>query len=416
MNQQLDCTENSVALQELNDKSDTMDNEIKTAINAVLDADKAVNDTPKGGGFLFPDIAHWHKPVDGGALLDDIVYTIKRFVVCSNETAITAALWTVMTWFIDVIQVAPLAMITAPEKRCGKTRLLEIFEKLCYRPLMVSSITAAAIFRTIEAYQPTLLIDETDAFLKNNEEARGIINSGHTRDGAYVIRAVRGAGDNFVPQRFSTWGAKALSGINNQELADTITDRSVILKLRRKLKTEKVEHLRRVVQNEPTLFSDMTSKLARFAADNRETVRRARPEIPESLNDRAKDNWESLLAIADIAGGDWPKLAREAALKISEAADDTESIGNELLRDVKEVFEKKAASKISLSELHRELIRDTEKRWEAYNGGTVMSKYQLSNKLRTYGLESKPTDYHGKTARCYHIEELQKVFDRYVSP
>jgi putative DNA primase/helicase len=139
-----------------------------------------------------------------------------------------------MTWFIDVIQVAPLAVITAPEKRCGKSLLLSLFGQLVARPITASNISPAALFRSIDAWNPTLLIDEADAFMKDNEELRGLLNSGHTRDSAYVIRIV---GEKFTPTKFNTWGAKALAGIGH--VADTLMDRAVILELRRKLPHEK---------------------------------------------------------------------------------------------------------------------------------------------------------------------------------
>jgi putative DNA primase/helicase len=115
-----------------------------------------------------------------------------------------------MTWFVDVIQVAPLAIITAPEKRCGKSLLLSTLGRLVRRAIEASNISPSALFRSIEKWQPTLLIDEADSFMKDNEELRGILNSGHTRAGSFVIRSV---GDDHVPTRFSTWGCKVISGI-----------------------------------------------------------------------------------------------------------------------------------------------------------------------------------------------------------
>src|ERR1700686_1521123 len=214
-----------------------------------------------------------------------------------------------MTWFIDVVQVAPLAIITAPEKRCGKSQLLFLLGRLSARAITTSSISPAALYRTIDAWCPTLLIDEADAFMKDNEELRGLLNSGHTRESAYVIRTV---GDNFTPTKFNTWGAKALAGIGH--VADTLMDRAVILELRRKLPHEEVARIRHA---EPGLFDALRSKLARFAEDCRDQVRQARPPLPHSLNDREQDNWEPLLAIAMAAGDEWLLLGTAAAFKLS---------------------------------------------------------------------------------------------------
>src|SRR5260221_610896 len=83
-----------------------------------------------------------------------------------------------------------LLIINSPEKGCGKTTVLDVVGRTCSRPLFTSNITPAALFRVVEAVQPTLLIDEADSFAAENEELRGVINSGHTRSGAFVIRTV----------------------------------------------------------------------------------------------------------------------------------------------------------------------------------------------------------------------------------
>lgn len=278
----------------------------------------------------YPVIEPWPDPIDPAQLLSDIAAVIRRFIVCDKEIAHAAALWVAMTWFIDVIHVAPLAVITAPEKRCGKSLLLSQLGRLSARAITACSITPAALFRTIDAWCPTLLIDEADAFIKDNEELRGLLNSGHTRESAYVIRT---QGDNFTPTKFNTWGAKALAGIG--QLSDTLMDRAVVLELRRKLPYEEVERIR---DAEPDLFDVLCSKLARFAEDYRDQVRKARPPLPQSLNDRAQDNWEPLLAIAMTAGSDWFKIGCTAALKLSGGENESQTTGIELLSDIREIF------------------------------------------------------------------------------
>lgn len=181
-----------------------------------------------------------------------------------------------------------------PEKRCGKTVLLGVLARLSCRPLAVSNIAPAALFRALQLWQPTLLIDEVDAFLAEHEEARGILNAGFTRDTAFVIRCV---GDDHTPTRFNVWGAKALCGIG--KIADTLADRSIPLRLRRKMTGERTVKIRHA---DPGAFAELVGKLARFALDNRDAVRFARPAEIEGLNDRANDCWEPLLAVAEVAG------------------------------------------------------------------------------------------------------------------
>ena len=360
----------------------------------------------ESSGSDFEEVEPWPDPVDGAALLTTIATTIRRFIICEPHTAQSVALWVAMTWFIEVIQVAPLAVITAPEKRCGKSMLLFLIGRLVPRPLMSSSISPSALFRSIDAWQPTLLIDEVDACLKDNEELRGLINCGHTRDSAFTIRCV---GDDHTPKRFNVWGAKALSGIGH--VADTLMDRSIILELRRKLSHESVDRIRHA---EPGLFIELCQKLARFADDNSERVRLARPDLPPSLNDRAQDNWEPLLAIATVAGGDWFKIGTAAALKLSGAESLSLSIGTELLADIQEIFEHKKVDRISTAELIKELIADDEKPWNTYNKGFQIKPRQIAAKLKGYGIHSKTIRIGFETAKGYEKDQLAEAFSRYI--
>jgi putative DNA primase/helicase len=371
--------------------------------------DTAVKDARKGSdnnGLPFIEVEPWPEPVDPAKLLTDIATTIRCFIVCCEEVSHAVTLWIAMTWFIDVIQVAPMAVITSPEKRCGKTQLLSLLGRLSARAITASSISPAALFRTIEAWNPTLLIDEADSFIKDNEELRGLLNSGHTRDSAYVIRTV---GDNFTPTKFNTWGAKALAGIGH--VADTIMDRAIILELRRKLSHEKVERIR---QAEPSLFDDLRAKLARFADDYSEQVRLARPQLPHSLNDRAQDNWEPLLAIAMTAGNEWLEIGTTTALKLSGSESSSQTIGTELLSDIQEIFEEKQIDRISTVEFIKALCADDEKPWSTYNRGLPIKPRQLSKKLKEYDIQSKTVRIGLDTAKGYEKSQFEDAFFRYI--
>jgi putative DNA primase/helicase len=380
-----------------------------SALDKEVEAVRKGKQSDSGGITMFPTVELWPHPVDGALLLHELVKTIRQFIICNKETATATALWCAFTWVVDSVQVAPLAVITAPEKRCGKSQLLNLIGKLACRPLVASNISPSATFRVIEAYHPTLLIDEADTFFKDNEELRGVINSGHTRQSAYVIRNV---GDNHEPTQFSTWGAKAISGIG--ALSDTLMDRAIILTLRRKLSGETVQRLRHA---DAGLFETLASKLARFADDNGAKIALARPVLPDALNDRAQDNWEPLLAIADCVGGGWPKIARDAALILSGAEQESVSLSAELLADIREVFDSKKVSHFSSADLIKELCEDDEKSWATYNRGQPIKPRQLAKRLAEYGIASKTIRVSSySTPKGYELSQFEDAFTRYLSP
>ncbi|MES2818721.1 MAG: DUF3631 domain-containing protein [Pseudomonadota bacterium] len=348
---------------------------------AELDKLTAAAPPAPDSGAPFAAVIPWPVPVDGAALLQAVTVLIRRHVVAEPATINAAALWVVFTWFIDVVDVAPIANVTAPEKRCGKTILLGVMARLVCRPLAVSNIATAALFRALQLWAPSLLIDEVDAFLSAHEDARGILNAGFTRDAAYVIRCV---GEEHTPTCFNVWGAKALCGIG--KIADTLADRSIVLRLRRKLPGERTVKLRHA---DPQAFAEVAAQLARFALDNREPIRGARPAEIEGLSDRANDCWEPLLAIAELAGGAWPRLARVAAVALHGLEEDAPSIGAELLADIKAVFETKRSSRLFSVDLLAALAADEESPWATWNRGKPMTVRQLAAKLGGYGIRSK---------------------------
>jgi len=137
------------------------------------------------------------------------------------------------------MEIAPTANVTVP-KNAAVTILLRVLYKLGCHPLQAFNISAAALFRTTEKWKTTQLIDEGVTFLSENEDLRGVLNAGFTRDNAFVIRRV---GDDNEPAWFYALGAKALSGIG--KLTATLEDRSIPLRLRRKLQGEYTTKIRR---------------------------------------------------------------------------------------------------------------------------------------------------------------------------
>jgi putative DNA primase/helicase len=351
----------------------------------------------------------WSEPVVLSQVLNEIESTIHRFIACVPETAQATALWIALTWVIDAVHVVPIAVITAPEKRCGKTQLLTLIGKLVPNPLASSNITASAMFRVIERDHPTLLIDEADTFLKD-ENTRGILNAGHSRENAFVYRSDP---KTFEPRRFDVFGAKAIAGIGR--LAETLMDRSILLVLRRKLPTETVERLRHVEEH----FQNLKARLARFAEDYFEAIESARPNLPDELNDRAQDNWEPLLAIADLAGEGWSEKARKAALKISGTEESVESTNTQLLTDIREIFESKGIDRLATYELLGYLCADEEKPWVTYNRGRQISARQIAERLKSFGISSrniriKNKSIVGVVLRGYYLSQFQDAFARYL--
>jgi hypothetical protein len=274
--------------------------------------------------------------------LDELLVATGEFlegylVFRSPAHAKIVALWVAHAHALQAFDVTPYLYVQSPQKRSGKTRLLELIEQLVPRPWRVAEPTAATVFRKIAQDDPTLLLDEADAIwrVKESETAqalRGVLNAGYRR-GTKIPRCVGKHFERVV--EFSVFCAKALAGIGR--LPDTVADRSVCLRFARKKKSEVTKRFRfRTIREEA---AQLRRALVRWAAGALSTLREARPDLPEALDDRAAEIWEPLLAIADLAGGSWPREARCAALALQAPGGEDESVGVLLLRAIHETLE-----------------------------------------------------------------------------
>lgn len=366
----------------------------------------------QGSAVELKEVESWPDPVDGAELLDQVAKSIRRYVLMREEAAIAAALWTVHTHAFDAATVSPILAISSPVKRCGKTTLQGVLRRLVRRPLPASQITGPALFRMIAKYEPTMLLDEADSYLTQNEGMRNLLNAGVKRGDSHVYRVV---GDDHEPRGFSVFAPKTIALIG--KLPGTLEDRSIILRLERKRKAEKVERLRG--RDAEEIFEPLRRKAARWATDNLEELRYLKPALPESLNDRAGDFWEPLLAIADLAGGSWPDRARRAAVALSgdeDPSDDSPSIL--LLSDLREFLATLEERRISSKDLAERLANLEERPWSTWSEGCPITQNQVARLLRRFdGVTSRTLRFSGgERAKGYAIESCQDAFDRYLPP
>ena len=378
----------------------------------------------------------WPEPVDGAGLLEELRQILRRYVVLPPTAPETLALWVVHTYAFELRNVSTYIGLGSPQKRCGKTTLLSVLSELVSRPVVASNISPPALFRAIEEARPTLLIDEADTFLQANDEMRGILNSGYTRKTAYVVRvanetrpavldhkAERGVRNKEGPcgtpsegtnghgrdsrlARFSCWCPKVIAAIGR--LPETLLDRCIPITMQRKMADEACQRLRNL-DGHP-----LRRRCARFVADHAEAIATARPEIPAQLNDRAGDIWEPLLALADLAGGEWPKLARDAALQMSAGLPDSTIIGS-LLLDILVEFVERNVERIFSRDMMESLNRLRERPWAELRKGKETDGLWLAQQLRPYGVRPK-TMWIGETAaKGYEKSDFEEVWHRYVS-
>lgn len=379
---------------------------------AIGEAQKSMDDSAgedtacemEGIGEVMP----WSEPVDGRELAADIEAFVRKYVVLPNESAVAPlVLWPLAAHAHDCFQVFPILVVSSPVLRAGKTTMLMILAALLPRVLFTSNTTAAALFKAISLFKPTILIDEGDTFLAGDEALRGLINSGHIRSLAYVTRA---------NGTYSTWAAKVIALIGS--VPKTVEDRSIIIAMQRRARNEIVERFRldRLQEHE-----DLRRKASRWAQDHAEQLRRADPEIPVEINsDRARDNWRPLLAIADEIGGEWPRRVREAAVT-SSSADEAfdEEPRTLLLKDLEGLFRSQGADRLESRKIVKWLAAMPERPWADYRHGQPLTEQNLAELLKPFRVKSQkwvvPGAVKREWKRGYLLADLRELFLRYVA-
>ena len=261
------------------------------------------------------------------------------------------------------------------------------------------------MFRVVEAHRPTLLVDEADTFLRDNDELRGIINSGHRRGGS-VLRTV---GDDHQPRAFSTHSACAIALIGN--LPDTLHDRSVVINLKRRLPTEEIHPFR---LDQAGHLDVLARQAARWCQERAEQVRGIDPDMPSGIYNREADNWRPLLAIAEAAGGHWVERARKALEQCHAYAEDDSRLPL-LLTDISATFVDKGTDRLSSSALADALAQIEGRPWAEYRRGKPITQNQLAKILKPLGIAPEVTRLDGsKVLRGYVLVQFSEAFERYV--
>lgn len=387
-------------------------------VTAAFDTRDDEPDKTASHTITLPDDEPAPETVNGAALLDETAALIRRHVVMTEAQADAGALWTGAAYAVDGLQRMPMLLLSSNAPECGKTTAATLFSGIVPRPVMVSNLTPAVLFRLLDRYQPTLIADEVDSWLNDEKsELRGVFNAAHWRTGAMIPRCV---GDDHDVRLFNVFGAKVIAMIGRPPT--TMLSRSITIALHRRLASEVVEPLR-----EDPLRADLAPlrrRWRRWTLDHLEALRGHNPAMPADLPvNRASDNWRPLLSIADLAGGSWPARARAAALALSGVrASEDEPINVALLADVQAAFRERGEPEyLSSEEIIVTLKALSERPWADWNKGRGISAAQLAHRIRGFdtgplGLRTRKTRLDAtKTAQRWHRADFTDAWSRYVT-
>jgi putative DNA primase/helicase len=286
----------------------------------------------QGRPLQLPDPEPWSKPVKGRLLLAGLTGFFTAHAHLPEWAASVLALWTVHAHCADAFQHTPRLNIRAATKGSGKSTVLDLLQMVVPRPLLAADVTPAVLFRLIEMARATVLIDEGDVVLDTRhdggaKELCSVLNAGHMKGG----QAVRCVGEDQTPRAFNAFAPTAIAGIGG--LPGTLADRSIVIGMERAKRGE----IRRPIRPRTRRSAERLARLAsRWAADNAAGLADSEPDMGRLFN-RTADVWRPLYAIAEAVGNNWPDLVRKASAALAPHDDDA-SLGEQLLADIRDVF------------------------------------------------------------------------------
>jgi putative DNA primase/helicase len=337
--------------------------------------------------------------LSGSDLLDALTAQILRYVVLSKNQARATALWIVHTHAFDLFQISPRLKLQSPEPGCGKTTLLDVLYYSVRMPMLTAHVTAAGSFRGISGTKPTLLIDEADGSLVSRDLVT-VLNAGHRRNSAVVVRA---------DGQYSVWAPVALATIEG--VPNQLDARSISINLQRRRPDQPVRQFR---QDRTKPFRRLQRKIGRWVLANKARLKAAKPQLPKTLHNRAADNWRPLLAIAETAGGRWPKWARRAAETLSLSGAPVQSEGVMLLSDIRDVLAARGRDRIFSSDLVAALVALEGRPWCERNGRGPISANGVAVLLAPYGIKPVTTREKSTVLKGYRAKQFNNAFARYL--
>lgn len=355
-----------------------------------------------------------------GVLADAVEY-LRQYIVLPEESHLVLAAWTMAAHFIHPEDKGPwdqfpLLAVTSPQRRCGKSTLLDLLAFLTPRADQGKFVnpSPAAFYRAIEKSRPTIIMDESQSLKRRGSESsevlREMLNASIRRD-EYVARCV---GDNHEPTRFSLYSPKIFAQIGQPD--GVLADRCLPITMKRKTKADAVRKFRYRITKAGG--EALRAVLEQWAADNADKV----TEVYNALepfdidNDRMADLLLPLQAVLIVAGSGLDVLRSYAeALEDRDREGEAQEPSLLLLAAFREVFKGKGdAAFISTTDMVHYLLTREEEPWATYSRGGPITARALADLLREYGI--KPEHNRDQTSRGYVAARFAEAWERYLTP
>ncbi len=296
----------------------------------------------------------------------------------------TLTLWTMLTYIYLAWDAVPYLFIGGPMSS-GKSRVLDVLQRLVFRPFISSNVTAPTLFRTLHATGGTMLFDEAERLKQSTpeqQEIQSVFLSGYRRGGCAT--RLEPVGDSFRPVRFDVFGPKALACIAG--LPPTLASRCVPITMFRSAANS--EKPKRRMDEDAAAWQSIRDDLHVLALEHGPTwveLASRKNVVPSGIGGRNYELWQPLLALAawlQERGCDrlLELMQKHAIASVASAKDDAipeaDEVLLELLAERIRAFDPPTTGELLVAAKQRDEV--TFKLWHAKTVGCRLKNYGIA--------------------------------------
>ena len=336
-------------------------------------------------------------------LVAEIQAFIHRYVDVSPFFEKIACYYVLLSWVYDAFNELPYLRLRG-DPGSGKTRFLLAVGALCYKPIFTSGAsTVSPLFRILDAFRGTLIIDEGDfRFSDERAEIIKILNSGNAK-GFPVLRSEVSGKREFDPRAYTVFGPKlvATRGFFDDRALESrcLTEEMGQLRLRSDIP----------ISMPPQYKAEalaLRNKLLLFRFRNLDRAAAKEPFVDRTIEPRLNQVFAPLLAIVSNPDmrQDLQNLARRYNRElIADRGLETEAQLLEVIRGLLEKRERLSVSAITVAfgkAYGQDYDRKPSTKWV---GGVIRRKLQLKTQ-KSHGVFVLPPS---------ELPKLTRLFEKY---
>jgi putative DNA primase/helicase len=279
----------------------------------------------------------WSDPIPPlAAIFDTATKAMASFLIAPAAYYDIMTLWSAVSYLVQseviALPIMPQLAFQSEGPESGKSTALEIVATLCSRGILRSSYTGATLFRQINEQQVTYCLADLHTIMTDpRSEIHAVIKACHRRAEAFVDRTEEHSGGARYVATYRCWSALAWASIG--PMTPEMHGRAIVLPLQPALPEESTG-LDHTSPSRSSILIDARRQVTAWAA---KVIELPTPAMPSTLWSRSADNWRPLLAVAELAGGDWPQRAL-AAIEAVRKVERRPDLRERLLTAIRDAF------------------------------------------------------------------------------